>query len=139
MSKKPMTFIISDDDEYCRKRHSEDIREHFPEANIVSFSDFMDVRDYAGSVDFLIVDMSSIAPIMSGPEFAYSPICSFIEQHPGAEIVICSAVAKSYSENVKDRVVEIMPGANITVLQFMRDMLANWLGKRFAVSQGATP
>ncbi len=136
MSKKPMTFIISDDDEYCRKRHSEDIREHFPEANIVSFSDFMDVRDYAGSVDFLIIDMSSIAPIMSGPEFVYSPICSFIEQHPGAEIVICSAVAKCYSEDVKDRVVEIMPEASVSILPFMDETLADWLGKRFAVSQG---
>lgn len=55
--------------------------------------------------DFYVFDISAVASILQ-PETAYSPICSLIENHPGATIVIVSGMAKGCVEDVIEDVFE---------------------------------
>lgn len=59
------------------------------------------------NADYYVFDISAIAPMtITNPHLAYSPICSMIERHPGAEIIILSAVGKHTVEAIIEEVYE---------------------------------
>lgn len=57
------------------------------------------------SADFYVFDISAVSGILR-PEYAYSPICTLAENHPGAVMVIVTGVAKGCVEDVIEDVYE---------------------------------
>ncbi len=109
-------WIIDDD-----KEMHDVIREGLSEEAYrrLSFSDFTDIfeaqESSAKHPDIIVIDLSSISPIMAGAHSCYAPICALIEMHPGAEIIINSGVPEDYSSEVADDVRRHIPDAIIHI------------------------
>ena len=56
-------------------------------------------------VDYYVFDISVVCPILS-LHMAYSPICTLAENHPGATIVIVSAIGEGSVDDIVEEVKE---------------------------------
>ena len=96
-----MKFVFIDDDKNvgaCWKEWAKD-EEHSAEL-VDNILDAVNIR-----ADFYVFDISAVASIFD-PIKAYSPICTLIEHHPGAVIVIVSGIGKGGREDIIDIVKE---------------------------------
>lgn len=62
--------------------------------------------------DFYVFDMSAVGGFMP-LDHAYSPICTMVQNHPGAVMAIVSGVSKDDRESVIADVLRETPGAMI--------------------------
>lgn len=111
-----MRVTIVDDDAYNREEIEKDVLSKFPDARCVSYECMFDAYTGGKPCDVLIVDLSSVEGGIMGVEHAYSPICAFIEDHPGATVLINSAVAHQTSEYVKERILECISTARVRIV-----------------------
>jgi len=97
-------FMILDDDSDSVRQIKRVVLERIPNARIVCCDNLLDAVNHPSKVDVLIVDVSSLVPVMLW-HAAWSPICSWIERHPGADIIINSACSglDAIVEDVKER------------------------------------
>lgn len=120
-----IVWIINDDD-YDTNAIKEIVEEQCPGAVIRVFQNLFDTGR-AGSVDLVIIDISSVCPIMS-LHSAYSPICTLLDRHPGVPVVIASAISKNAAEDIRTDILEHVPDANIRIAGFpMFETLPNTL------------
>lgn len=119
MAKHLRVWII-DDDASNREMLQQDVAEVLPDAVQTLFGSLFDTRDRTDRVDLIFVDLSSIGPIAGGPHFFYGPICTLLEKHPGATLVINSAVALNYMDDVREEVIEHIPHADVRVVEVCR-------------------
>ena len=73
----------------------------FHKHTVKAFEDVFTANQWRA--DIYVFDISALCPMLD-QHSAYSPICALMEDHPGAVIVIGSAVGYSYAENVLDDV-----------------------------------
>lgn len=114
--KRPILAWLINDDPTVAEFESEDIREAVDGAVCKIFPDAMTASKATGSPDVIVVDISAVGSLMGGPQYAYGPICSIYERHPGASFIINSAVGTGYAEDVVDLVKGRCPEINIHVV-----------------------
>lgn len=104
-----MHVMILNDDSEARSQIAKAVTERFPCAVVLESDNMLDACKHTGRVDLLIVDVSAVAPIMLN-HTAYSPICTWIEQHPGCEVIIDSACPglKYIVQDVLERIPEAL-------------------------------
>lgn len=104
-TKKPVVWIIEDDDYFAKK-----YTERLTFARTVCFEDPFDAYSSGAAAPALIlIDISAVAPIVSmHVHGAYSSIAQLGELHPGAIILIVSAVSKACLDDVADEVREVV-------------------------------
>lgn len=110
-----IVWIISDD-HYDAEAIKEIVFEQCPDAVIRIFQSIFDTGR-AGSVDLVIIDISSVCPITL-LHTAYSPICTLLDLHPGVSVIIASAISKNAAEDVRTDILEHIPDANIRIAGF---------------------
>jgi hypothetical protein len=116
MAKKlPLIWLINDD-EGAAHYEREDILDIYPGATVKVFDDALSAWKATGSPEIIVIDISAVGSIMGGPHQAYSPICNVAGKHPGATIIINSAVSKDFSEEVRDLVKERCPDSVVEVV-----------------------
>jgi hypothetical protein len=120
MPKKcPLIFII-DDDEGASDCKREDALEVIPRATVKIFVDALSASKATGSPDFIIIDISAVGSIAGGPHHSYSAICNLACKHPGAMIIINSAVSRYFAEEVRDLVKERCPESVIELVDWAK-------------------
>jgi hypothetical protein len=98
------SICIVDDEEVCRRQYRELIEAEFPKLAVRAY-DTIFAAYGAGHFDYLIIDVSSVAPLMmSDVAHAWAPIAKFMENHPGTEIIIVSAMSRSSTHEVIEEV-----------------------------------
>ena len=117
--KKPMVLIL-DDDEASTECLEIVVRDLVPNAQITSYEYMVDAIEHPGTVDIIIIDISSLGDIRMA-HAAYAPICSFVDRHPGATVVINSAVSLNTMLDVRDDVLEHCPDALVRVASMWND------------------
>ena len=111
-----MNFWIIDDNESAQDALREVIEDFFPDARVECF-EYPHATIHSPSVDVILIDISAVVPIMMS-HTAYSAICTLLAKHPGATVVICSAVSFNASQDVRDDVLEQMPEADVRIAAF---------------------
>lgn len=93
---KPTVWVVDDDAGWTQiwKRVLK------PVATVHVFESCLDAMQHDGRCDIIIVDISAAAPGVLMWDRAYAPICSFVDRHPGCEIIITSAMGKDCAEDV---------------------------------------
>jgi len=119
--KNNLVWII-DDDEYNAKRLRRDVMEFDPAATGQIFGDAMAACRATGSPAVIVVDLSSVGSIAGGPELSYSAIANISGKHPGAVIVIRSAVSKNFAEYVRELVVDDCPDSVVRLMEVFDDL-----------------
>ena len=98
-----LRIVIVDDDEEVQRQWQE--WSEGAEYNVAAVDTVLDAVKL--NADVYVIDITSVASVMQ-PEFAAYPICGLIDRHPGAEIVIVSAVGRRTAEDVIDRIFSSM-------------------------------
>ena len=109
---RTLRIVILDDDADNRRLIRESIDEILPGSDVVKTDNILDASNVAGGIDVLIVDISAVANLWQ-IDHAYHSICSFIAKHPGATVIINTAIA--HPDDVKDDILEQMPEAHVLV------------------------
>lgn len=113
-----MKVWIVNDDADDRRMVAEDVFEALYVVS-VQFESLFDAHRRPDSPDLLIIDMSSVAPLVLGcAAHHYGPICTFLEARSGVTVIITSAVSQSFAEGVKDDVLRIIPEVQIHVVEY---------------------
>ena len=108
-----MRVWIIDDQEYMRTRTvPKVIRDRWPDADITAFDSLAAAIYYSGSVDLVIIDITAVCPIQRAA-LAYGPICQLLERHPGATLIINSALPRYITDGVRESVLEFVPDAQV--------------------------
>lgn len=114
-----MKIWIVNDDAYDRQACSAQALQAFPDANITTFESLFDAHERFDNPDIVIIDLSAVAPIGLGfSNHHYGPICTFMDRHFGATVIITSAVSKNFAEDVKEEVLEQNPDAQIHLVEW---------------------
>lgn len=113
-----MRVWIIDDQEYMRaKVVPRLVRERWPEADMTGFDSLAAALYYSGAVDLIIIDITAVCPLERA-RLAYGPICQLIERHPGAPLVINSALPRYVTQEVRDEVLSFVPDAQVYLCGF---------------------
>lgn len=100
-----MRLVFVDDDALSRKQLLELAREDWPDWEISAFESLQAASDSA--VDVLVIDMSALTGVFAPDTMrALGPLTAFIDRHPGAAIVINTAIAQGYVEDLIEDIVE---------------------------------
>jgi DNA-binding NtrC family response regulator len=104
------SVAIVDDDETRRKQLTGAIENAYPTLDKVrSYETIFECYQGFQHWDYLIIDVSSVAPLMMGDvQHAYAPIAKFMETHPETTVIILSAMGRASTEEVVSQVVEAM-------------------------------
>ena len=111
-------YLINDDD--SAHYESRAITEVIPDAQIVRFEDAYSASRDAGRADLIVIDLSAVGSILSGPESCYSAVCWAADKHPGAPIIINSAVSTGFSGEVVRLVAERCPDSVVHVVDWFK-------------------
>jgi hypothetical protein len=121
---------IIDDGEYERNAYREDIGGVLPNAKLYVAEDLFDATSFPPP-DYLVIDISAICPIGAGSHGAYSPICSVIARFPGVQVLIASAVGRTFAEDVMNDVKAHIPDAHIDIAKWVNSSYHNGVRKYF--------
>jgi hypothetical protein len=117
-----MRVWIIDDQEYMRTRTVPKIvRDRWPDSDITAFDSLAAALYYSGSVDLIIIDITAVCPIERA-YLAYGPICQLIDRHPGATLIINSALPRYVTDVVRSEVQQFAPDAHVLLCGFPFDM-----------------
>ncbi len=117
-----MRVWIIDDQEYMRMRTVPKIvRDRWPDSDITVFDSLAAALYYSGSVDLIIIDITAVCPIERA-QLAYGPICQLIDRHPGATLVINSALPHYVTDVVRSEVQQFAPEAHVLLCGFPFDV-----------------
>lgn len=84
----------------------EKIQREFPKLKRVRYgSSIFDAYYSIGRFDYVIIDISAVAPLMMGDiQHAYGSIVKFMENYPLTEIIITSGVGRECAEEVIEQI-----------------------------------
>lgn len=116
-TKKPANpvVMILDDNQVMSEFYRDEVKRFIPGAKCVLVKDNREAFFYDGRVDYLVVDISSMAGCSMMAYQADSHVAAFIGRHPGTEVVLCSGHPRELLEEVRDSVVERKPDTVIHV------------------------
>lgn len=98
-------ICIVDDDEDKRRQYAELIGYAFPKLNVRAFGSIYNAYRSGGRYDYLLIDVSSVAPLMMGDfQHAWGPITRFMQEHTATEVIIISAASRNATQEVIDEV-----------------------------------
>lgn len=100
-------FIIDDDHE-----NREQFERIYDPYDVKAFEPIYDAIDKPDP-DLLVVDMSAVASLWS-PELAYTPICRYIDRHPGVPVHVVSYVSRGTRQDVVDDILRRSPEALVS-------------------------
>ncbi len=94
-----MRIVVVDDDDDSRATWLKLLQDEYPKASISGSESLMD----AGNADYLLIDISAVAPMMMGDmSHAWGPISNYAQKCPGADIIIISGVSRNCANDVMD-------------------------------------
>lgn len=109
MKKSPRVtrIYIVDDDEASRRSLVELVESEFPKLAVHGFESLFECYRGLTCCDYLLLDVSSVAPLMLGDvSRAWAPISKYLQEYPRTELVICSAMGRNSVSDVMDDIVE---------------------------------
>lgn len=111
---KTICIYVIDDNADNRRQFNDLIEITWSGADVRCFESVYDASQAGASPDLVIIDVSSVAPLMMGDvAHAYGPIAKFMELHPGADIIILSAMGRNSVYEVVDDVKRITQRENV--------------------------
>jgi hypothetical protein len=117
-----MRVWIIDDQEYMRMRVVPTlVQNRWPEADITSFDCLAGALYHSAPVDLIIIDITAVCPIERA-QLAYGPICQLLDKHPGASLIINSALPHYVTDVVRREVKEFNPEAAVHLCGFPFDV-----------------
>lgn len=112
-----MNGFIIDDDRYYRDVISNELQLCSNVTHIYPFENLFEALESTVRADFIVIDISAVGyTMMGGAHQYYSPICSLADKHPGANIIIVSAMGKQFIDDVIELVKTVQPD---TLIEFI--------------------
>ncbi len=113
-----MQVWVIDDEEYMRSRVVPPmVLARWPDAQITTFDALATAIYKERSVDLIIIDITSVCPVERA-KLAYGPMCQLLEKHPGATMIINSALPRYVTDVVRESILEYMPEAKVLISPF---------------------
>ncbi len=116
-----MRVWIIDDQEYMRMRVIPKlVRDRWPESDLTAFDSLAAALYHTAAVDLIVIDITAVCPIERA-QLAYGPICQLIDKHPGATLIINSALPRYVTDVVRDEIKQFAPEAQVLLCGFPFD------------------
>ncbi len=112
-----MQVWVIDDEEYMRNCVAPMVLDRWPDAQITTFDALATAIYRERSVDLIIIDITSVCPVERA-KLAYGPMCQLLEKHPGATMIINSALPRYVTDVVRESILEYMPEAKVLISPF---------------------
>lgn len=115
-----MRVAIIDDEPTAGESLKEVIEGEQEDAIVKVFETVYDAQDWPA--DFAIIDVSAMTFMVGRERHAYAVVASYLERHPGVQVIIISGLPQHYFQKIVDQVREVVPGALVECRSTLRDM-----------------
>lgn len=102
--------IVNDDADISRTL-CELIERDFPKLTVEIYKTIFELYQGIRTFDYIIIDISAVAPDMLNPYRAYAPIVKFMSEYARPDLIITSAISRNSTREVMDEIVKEMPEA----------------------------